>query len=374
MLPFRRRHKYEVFLSHAVEDREIIVGEIHARLDLGEVKMWYSATSLKPGEILNDAIKKAVTESRFGVVILTKNSIDRDWPTAELNWLEMQNKNGKRVVLPVLHDLEIEALPPRIRILAEKYCLRTTRGMDFVIGKILEEIKVYRDEEKRRRIYEWLISIGIGVVILLSIFLWINNRPADAEINHAINDRIQVLTNSIRNNYIAPSKLRGARVTQIKIDSARLAYQNYRSYFRNEYEFNSGLSVVRSRKNVQSVLDIDVVEISDSPGYGIDSVDIYWSSTKMQNGFHQSSFSLINKRSISFSFTARRDGSQYIVAVHYGNNIQYINVTLTTPPTSVGTKRHEMTIVGVPPLEIYNFEKSAEGEWRLKEIRQEAIQ
>lgn len=370
MVLFRKKYPYEAFLSHAVEDRNVIATELYERLDEAGVNIWYSGKSLKTGEELEREIEQAIDNCRFGVVVLTRLSIVRPWPLTEYNWLRKKEGKGTKVILPVVHDMAFEEITwPGV---VSKYCIHSSRGMDFVVEKILEEITAYRESERiKRRLERWLISSMLVILSLLiaAIIYWnITDRPTHRQINDTINSRVQKLMNTVGNKYLAPFRLQSKLAGQSKIDSSRLAFENYKSYYRNEYEFNNDISLTRGRRNVESVLGINLVDLANSPGYGMDSLDIYWSTPTIAEGFRHSSFSIVNKRPLIYSLKKEKQGSSYLVTVAYQNNIQYINVSLTTPPLSTGTKRHEMTLCGLPPSETYFFEKGPDGEWYFTKV------
>lgn len=367
---FRKKYSYEAFLSHALEDRDVIVTELYDRLDEAGVNVWYSANSLKTGEELQTEIERAIEASRFGVVVITKFAHDRPWPLTEYNWLQKKETTKIKVVLPVVHDMAVEHITwPGIQ---SKYCILSTRGMDFVVGKILEEINSYRETEKNEAKKRWWLLSSVTFIIALLVssiaYTIAHDRPTDEQIKSTIDARIEKLINTVDNKFIAPFKFQRILVTESKIDSARLAFENYKSYYRNEYEFNNDMQVSRGRKNVEALLAINLVDLANTPGYGMDSLDIYWSTPTVTEGFRHLSFCLINKRSITYSIKQERQKPFYVVKVNYANNIQYIDVSLTTPPHATGTKRHEMTLLGTPPSETYYFEKSPDGEWLLTKV------
>jgi hypothetical protein len=370
---FRKKYSHEVFLSHAVEDRAAIADELYAKLNEAGIKVWYSANALTTGEDLKKEIEQAIDDSRFGVVIFSKGSIHRPWMVTEVNWLELKEDDNTKAILPFLYDLTIEEFAGIYPRLASRFCIHSRRGMDFAVDKILEPIRIEREAQRAARRKRWLITTTIALIMifasLLARYIVTHDRPTDLQIETAITDRIQKVINLVDGRYANPFKRESSVILRGKVDSVRTAYQNFKSYFRNEYEFDNGLVVIHARKNVEDAIGENVVELADLPGYGMDSLDIYWSKPIRKDGFQHSSFSLINKRPVNFKWAAEKKDDSYLVKVNYSNGIQYIKVTLTMPPTSAGTKRHEMTLVGFPPEETYYFEKGTDGEWYFKGIQ-----
>lgn len=64
--------KYDVFISHASEDKDAIARPLATMLERLSVRVWYDEFSLKLGDSLTSAIDKGLQESRYGLVILSK--------------------------------------------------------------------------------------------------------------------------------------------------------------------------------------------------------------------------------------------------------------------------------------------------------------
>jgi hypothetical protein len=62
--------KYDLFISHANEDKQVFVDQLaHALRDAG-YKVWYDDFVLQPGRSLRRAIDDGLIESAVGVVVL----------------------------------------------------------------------------------------------------------------------------------------------------------------------------------------------------------------------------------------------------------------------------------------------------------------
>ena len=67
--------KWDVFISHASEDKDTFVRPLaHALNNLG-VKVWYDEFSLRLGDSLSRSIDKGLAESAFGVVVISPHFI-----------------------------------------------------------------------------------------------------------------------------------------------------------------------------------------------------------------------------------------------------------------------------------------------------------
>lgn len=97
---------YDVFISHASEDKDDIVRPLaHALLELG-VAVWYDEFVLGIGDKLRRKIDAGLRQSRFGVVILSPAFFAKGWPQYELDGLVTREvASGGQVILPVWHNV-----------------------------------------------------------------------------------------------------------------------------------------------------------------------------------------------------------------------------------------------------------------------------
>src|SRR5437867_11556144 len=65
--------RWDVFISHASEDKEEIAHPLAEALTNGGFAVWYDKFTLKLGDSLRASINRGLAESRFGVVILSKH-------------------------------------------------------------------------------------------------------------------------------------------------------------------------------------------------------------------------------------------------------------------------------------------------------------
>ena len=92
--------EWDIFISHASEDKEKFVKPLAVLLNKYGAKVWYDEFTLKLGDSLSRCIDKGLLKSKYGVVIISKAFIEKRWPEYELQslvTLEMVGK-GKRII------------------------------------------------------------------------------------------------------------------------------------------------------------------------------------------------------------------------------------------------------------------------------------
>lgn len=68
-----------VFLSYASPDRETVL-KLYQQLQVSGFLPWMDKMDLEPGEIWEEAVRKAIRQTDFAIVCLSKESVDRSGP------------------------------------------------------------------------------------------------------------------------------------------------------------------------------------------------------------------------------------------------------------------------------------------------------
>lgn len=138
-------HEWDVFVSHASEDKEDVVRPLVAKLERLGVKVWYDETSIQIGDRLRESIDNGLARSRYGVVVLSGAYFGKAWPKAELEALIGKETDGETVILPVRHELTAKEIRQRSPILAGRLAASTSEGLDAVATMIGERVLGARD-------------------------------------------------------------------------------------------------------------------------------------------------------------------------------------------------------------------------------------
>lgn len=129
--------KYDVFISHASEDKGEVVRPLAIALQNKNLKVWYDEFELKIGDSLRQKIDKGLANSRFGIVVLSKNFIRKGWTNYELDGIITKSISGQQVVLPIWHDITKQEVINYSPSLADKVARNTAV---YTINEIAEEI------------------------------------------------------------------------------------------------------------------------------------------------------------------------------------------------------------------------------------------
>lgn len=97
---------YDVFISHASEDKAKLVRPLAKALENLGFKVWYDEFTLRVGDSLRQSIDQGLINSRFGIVVLSPAFFAKNWPQYELNGLTAREIDGKKVILPIWHNVD----------------------------------------------------------------------------------------------------------------------------------------------------------------------------------------------------------------------------------------------------------------------------
>ena len=162
--------KYDVFISHASEDKDSLVRPLATLLEQLSVKVWYDEFSLKIGDSLSAAIDKGLQDSRYGLVILSKAFLTKRWTDYEYRSLITRQVAGEKVLLPLWYGINTEEVRNYSLYLADIKALPISQdNLELVVPAILQVVRPDVWQEMRMRsVLHKLISKGTHAVADLS--------------------------------------------------------------------------------------------------------------------------------------------------------------------------------------------------------------
>lgn len=135
-------YEYDVFVSHASEDKESFVNDFVNELQNLNIKIWYDTNQIQWGDSLRKEIDEGLKKSRYSVVILSKNYIreDKYWTKAELDGLFQLDSVYEKRILPIWHDITKKQLMDFSPLIAGRSAMNTTYMTPKEIANELKKI------------------------------------------------------------------------------------------------------------------------------------------------------------------------------------------------------------------------------------------
>ncbi len=122
-----KRLTRDVFISHASEDKDSVVRPLAHELIRMGFSIWYDEYELTVGDSLLQKIDDGLTRSRYGIVVLSKHFFGKDWPKKELDGLTAKEIDGRKVILPIWHNITRREVTNASPILAGRVALITEK-------------------------------------------------------------------------------------------------------------------------------------------------------------------------------------------------------------------------------------------------------
>src|SRR5207244_3583315 len=95
------QYEYDVFISHASEDKKTLVRQLAEELRDLRLQVWYDEFELVAGDSLRRSIDHGIARSRSGLVILSPAFFKKNWTQYELDGLVSCYVNGGQKIIPV---------------------------------------------------------------------------------------------------------------------------------------------------------------------------------------------------------------------------------------------------------------------------------
>ncbi|MFX1803096.1 toll/interleukin-1 receptor domain-containing protein [Paraburkholderia sp. A1RO-5] len=141
--------EWDVFISHASEDKADVALPLAERLRAEGLRVWLDSFELTVGDSLRQSIERGLAGSRFGIVIISPEFLQKHWPQAELDGLAARETAGVKVILPVWHRVNEAAVRAQSPMLAGRLAVTTDKGGEHVASELMRAIR--RDASQNAR-------------------------------------------------------------------------------------------------------------------------------------------------------------------------------------------------------------------------------
>lgn len=134
--------EYDVFISHASEDKDEVVRPLANALVGAGLSVWYDEFELRIGDSLRRKIDRGLANSRFGVIVLSEVFFGKGWPNYELDGLVTRANSGEQVLLPIWHKVTKRQVIDYSPSLADKLARSTaTHTVEDIATEIAEVVR-----------------------------------------------------------------------------------------------------------------------------------------------------------------------------------------------------------------------------------------
>lgn len=136
------RREYDVFISHASEDKDAIVRPLAKALLNENLRVWFDEFELRIGDSLRRKIDMGLANSRVGLVVLSRAFIGKGWTNYELDGIVTRAVTGEQILLPIWHNITKKEVMDFSPSLADKVARSTaTHTLEEIAAEIAGLIK-----------------------------------------------------------------------------------------------------------------------------------------------------------------------------------------------------------------------------------------
>ncbi len=125
LLRIPETESYDVFISHASEDKATFVDELVSELISRGVKVWYDKINIGWGQSLRASIEIGLQQSKFAIVVLSQYYLKKYWTNQELNGLFSKETTMGNCILPIWHNISREEVAAYSLMLADRSAANT---------------------------------------------------------------------------------------------------------------------------------------------------------------------------------------------------------------------------------------------------------
>lgn len=134
--------EYDVFVSHASEDKAAVVVPLTDELIKRGLRVWVDYRELRLGDKLRERIDEGLRRSRFGLVIVSPRFFAKPWPQTELDGLvALEMADGRKRILPIWYDVEYDEVAQQSPTLAARLATKWGEGINKVADEIIRAAK-----------------------------------------------------------------------------------------------------------------------------------------------------------------------------------------------------------------------------------------
>jgi hypothetical protein len=155
---------WDVFISHATEDKDEIARPLANALRNRGLSVWFDEDAINLGDTLRRTIDEGLSKSKNGVFILSPNFFKKEWPQKELDVFYAREINGEKVIIPIWHNLSSEDILRLAPTISTHLAIQTAgKTIDEIAVQIIEVVRQRQENPNIGKISEKIVRIEASV-------------------------------------------------------------------------------------------------------------------------------------------------------------------------------------------------------------------
>ncbi|HEV2258173.1 MAG TPA: toll/interleukin-1 receptor domain-containing protein [Streptosporangiaceae bacterium] len=142
--------EFDVFISHAYEDKDSFVRPLAHALESRRLRPWYDEFTLRPGDSLRRSIDHGLLTSQAGIVVLSPDFFAKRWTAYELDGLvqlhagspeQVAGSERPSRIIPIWHEVDAATVTKYSPPLANLVAIMSSAGVEAVADRILKLLR-----------------------------------------------------------------------------------------------------------------------------------------------------------------------------------------------------------------------------------------
>jgi hypothetical protein len=369
--------KYDVFISYAVEEKNIVAEKLALLLEEKGIKVYFAGNELSVGSSVSEVIYVGLRQSRFVILILSP-AYTRHWPAIERsNFAEKEQKQNQRLIFPVRHNMTHDEICQKYPDLADRWGLSTEIGVEAIADRLFTAIK----KKKKRDRFKMILRLSLIIVAAFIIFfpgvLFYREKkkstslPTEAWVKMVVQENMKKFQEKLNcdfNKQLAKSEEKPGSFRSMVNDNT--FFLGLDGFERNEYQFTSEWGFSSNKKK----LDQMGIKLTESPylAYGVSVPNVYILEhvcKKRPKINFVSAYAISNALGATCTIdTIFRCNNEAHAIISYTQNIRVVYKTLRCSKETDFVKKQQVKIFGFMPKEEYIFD-NVNNKWVFREAR-----
>ena len=137
LLRVNKDEAFDVFISHASEDKASFVDNLVKSLQENGVKVWCDKLNIGWGQSLRTSIEIGLQRSKYAIVVLSPNYFRKFWTNQELNGLFVKETEVGQCILPIWYNITYNQIREYSLILADRLALDSSiNSIDEIVTNV----------------------------------------------------------------------------------------------------------------------------------------------------------------------------------------------------------------------------------------------
>lgn len=142
--------EYEIFISHASEDKDAIARPLAEALRTRGYHVWFDDFCIRLGDSISRRIEDGLKACSHGVLVCSHAYFTKpSWCKVEMETLLSQRVAGK-ILIPIVHEMTFESLRGYSPVLGNIHGLNSAIGIDLIADEVIAAIRGRQAEPARK--------------------------------------------------------------------------------------------------------------------------------------------------------------------------------------------------------------------------------